>query len=200
MEGQNKHGDLMAQRFKTIHEKIDPDLWVFADGDESLGGRINFCSFHYLNQGLYGNWSRKDGNGINNPVNGCFHYAPDGFYINGAAREPRAGTVLHQNPDWTYGSCACGESETFWFFGGNNGIFSARYLGDKAAVSTNYQFWTGRGMGWTEQSLDAYRDMDMTLICGLYWRNFLATGMQHVTFILPEQEVRYYSARNSTGD
>ncbi len=193
VEGQTRHGEILAGIFKLLHEKVDPDLWVFSDGDESLGDRINFCSFHYLNQGLYGTWSRIDGNGLNDPVHGYFHYAPDSFYLNGAAQEPRAGTVLHQNPDWTYGSCACGESETFWFFGANNGIFAARYLGDKAAVSTNYQFWTGRGMSWTKQSLDAYRDMDMTLICGIYWRNFLATGVQHVTFILPQQEVRYYS-------
>ena len=193
VEGQTQHGEILAGIFKTLHQKVDPDLWVFSDGDESLGGRINFCSFHYLNQGLYGGWSRIDGNGLNDPVHGYFHYAPDSFYLNGAALEPRAGTVLHQNPDWTYGSCACGESETFWFFGANNGIYAAKYLGDKAAVATNYQFWTGRGMSWTKQSLDAYRDMDMTLICGLYWRNFLATGVQHVTFILPQQEVRYYS-------
>ena len=193
VEGQTRHGEILAGIFKTLHEKVDPDLWVFSDGDESLGDRINFCSFHYLNQNLYTNWSRIDGNGLNDPVHGYFHYFPDSFYLNGAAMEPRTGTVLHQNPDWTYGSCACGETETFWFFGTNNGIHAAKYLGDKAAVSTNYQFWTGRGMSWTKQSLDAYRDMDMTLICGLYWRNFLALGMQHVTFIMPQQEVRYYS-------
>ncbi len=193
VEGQARHGELLAQISKTMHDKVDPDLWVFSDGDESLGGRINFCSFHYLNQGIQGNWGRCDGNGINDPFHGCFHYAPDDFYINGAAQAPRTGTVLFENPDWKYGSCACAETETFWFFDRQDGIFPSSYLGDKCAVSSNYQFYTGRGMNWCKQSLDAYRDMDMTLTCGIYWRPFLATGVQHVTFIMPQQEVRYYS-------
>ena len=67
------------------------------------------------------------------------------------------------------------------------------FLGDKAAVSSNWQFYTARGMAWTKASLDAYRDMDMAFIGGLYWRSFLATGTQGVTFILPEQEIRYFS-------
>jgi hypothetical protein len=193
VEGQAKHGDLLAQIAKTVHDKVDPDLWIFSDGDESLGGRINFCSFHYLNQGMQGNWGRSDGNGINDPFHGCFHHSPDCFYINGAALEPKLGTMLFQNPDWKYGSCACGETETFWFFDGQDGIFPASYLGDKCAVSSNYQFYTARGMAWAKMSLDAYRDMDQTLIAGIYWRPFLATGVQHVTFIMPQQEVRYYS-------
>ncbi len=140
VEGQAKDGDLQAAIARRLRDAIDPDLWIFCDGNESLGGRINFCSFHYLNQGLHGSWARIDGNGINDPFHGYFHHAPDAFYLNGAANEPKVGTVLHQNPDWTYGSCACGETETFWYFDQNNGIYPCSYLGDKAAVSSNYEF------------------------------------------------------------
>jgi len=178
---------------QAMWDKISPDLWMLGDGEEDYDGLLNFCSFHYLNQGVtHGSWSLPEG--IAHPVNGGFHYSPDCFFINGSAKEPQHGTVLSAMiPSWTYGENACSETETFWFFGSQNGIYSCAYLGDKAAVSANHQFFTGRGMAWTKASLDAYRDMDMAFIGGIYWRSFLATGVQGVTFILPQQEIRYFS-------
>jgi hypothetical protein len=192
-EGQSQYGDLLMSVAKAMRDTVDPHLWIMGDGEEDYGGKLDFCSFHYLNQGVEsGTWSMPEG--IADQVKGGFHYSPDCFFINGSAKEPQPGTVLGACiPPWKYGSHACGETETFWFFGNKNGVPMCAFLGDKASVSSNYQFFTGPGMSWTKGSLDAYRDMDEAFIGGLYWRSFLATGTQGVTFIMPEQEIRYFS-------
>ena len=191
-EGQDKLGELLFSLVQEIRNKIDPDYWFLSDGDEDLGGRLAFTSFHYLSHGINDSTMAAP-EAFGDQTNGCFHYTPDCFYINGAAREPKLGTVLGLRPDWVYGSKACGDTEIFWFHGSKNGIYNSSALGEKAAISSNYHFWTARGMAWTKESLDGYRDMDMAFIGGVYWRPFMQVGLQSVTFAMPQKEVRYFS-------
>lgn len=191
-EGQDKLGEELMTLTAAIREKIDPDYWFFSDGNEDLGGRLNFTSFHYLSHGI-NNSTMCSSTGFIDQTNGHAHYTPDCFYINGAASLPKLGTIIPQRPDWVYGSNACSDTEIFWFHGSRNGIYNCSALGDKAAVSANYLFWSARGMAWTKESLDGYRDMDMAFIGGIYWRPFMAHGVQSVTFAMPQKEFRYFS-------
>ena len=77
-------------------------------------------------------------------------YAPDSYFVNSAAKEPAARTMVHDThpaDNWHPGM-ACASTEDFWFTDQNNGPAIAKFLGDKAAISTNLQFSTGRGMWW----------------------------------------------------
>lgn len=191
-EGQDKLGELLFTLVEEIRNKIDPDYWFFSDGNTDLGGRLDFASFHYLSHGT-NSGTMCSVEGFADQTNGYFHYTPDCFYLNGAARPPQLGTVIPLRPDWVYGTNACSDTEIFWFHGGKNGIYNCSALGDKVAVSSNYHFWTAEGMAWTKESLDGYRDMEMAFIGGIYWRPFMATTVQSVTFAMPQKMVRYYS-------
>ncbi len=113
--------------------------------------------------------------------------------MSGAASAPLANVVVHGTgaDDWKPGM-ACGATEEFWFTSEKNGPAIAKYIGDRGAVSSAWQFNTARGMWWTKLSVEAYRDMGASDIC-TYPINFLNLVMQNVTFALPQQEIRYYS-------
>jgi len=190
--GQEKHGELIYSIAEKIRDAFKSDFWFLADGDEDLGGRLDFCSFHYLNQNILYGWSANPSS-LGYFPKGVSHYPPDCFFLNKAARVPRKGTVLSMRPDWVWGEKACGDTETFWLNGGRLGVFMCAYLGDRATVSPAYALQTARGMAWTKMSMDAYRDMRQAFIGGMYWRSFLGVGAQDVTFVMPEQEIRYYA-------
>ena len=191
-EGQEKHGELIYSIAQTLRDTFKAPLWCIADGDEDLGGRLDFCSFHYLNQMFGFNWYlRSDSHGYF--TDGHSHYPPDCFYLNEARQVPKHGTVLKMRPDWKFGETACGDTETFWMSGKRNGVYMCAYLGDRAAISPGWQFGTGRGVAWTKISMDGYRDMEQAIVSGMYWLSHLGLGAQAVTFALPEQEVRYFA-------
>ncbi len=191
-EGQKKHGELIHTIAQTIRDRFKYPIWCIADGDEDLGGRLDFTSFHYLNQSLSFNWYlRSDSQGYF--TDGHSHYPPDCFYLNKASQIPKHGTVLKMRPDWKFGESACGDTETFWMSTKRNGVYMCAYLGDRAAISPGWQFGTGRGVAWSKMSMEGYRDMEQAIISGMYWQSSLGLGAQAVTFALPEQEIRYYA-------
>jgi hypothetical protein len=188
-EGQARHGELIASVAEAVRARFQSDFWFLADGDEDLGGRLDFCSFHYLNHGqlLHGFMQQPGTFGY---YDGVAHYPPDLFFLNGAANVPKPGTVLALRPDWRFGSNACGDTETFWF--GNTALGMCKYIGDAAAVATAGQFYDPRGMAWTKMAIEGYRDMEMVFFGGMYWKSFLGLVSRDVAFEMPEQEIRYY--------
>ena len=187
-DGQAKGAQRYGEVVQEVRNKIWPDFWFISDGNESLGHRLDFTSWHYLNQG----WGDRYNLGAYGKP-GIAHYPPDAFFVSGAASAPLANVVVHGTgaDDWKPGM-ACGATEEFWFTSEKNGPAIAKYIGDRGAVSSAWQFNTARGMWWTKLSVEAYRDMGASDIC-TYPINFLNLVMQNVTFALPQQEIRYYS-------
>jgi hypothetical protein len=192
--------DLLAKRIKQVidalRERVWPDFWFISDGNEELGGLLDFNSVHYLNHGgglTAGTWRNPEHGGYaalgRDRVTG---YWPDSFYLSGAAVLPKPGTIVTgPTPDWKYGSTAWGDTETFWYTGGLNGVGNCKYIGDRVALGTTARM-TPRGWSWEKTAVDAYRDVEMALIGGLYWHGFQNVAVQDVTFSLPEQAVRYF--------
>ncbi len=179
---------------QAIRKELWPGVWCLADGDENIGGRLDFCSFHYINQ-CYRTmdfcndpWSMNRGGGEET----VSHFSPDCFYLSGAAQLPRKGTRLHMNPDWVYGTCACGDTESY----GNAGelVGAAQDMGDRAALSSACQWAEERGLNWIRYSVEGYRDMEC-MVGGSYWKSILGVVGQDVAFVMPQQAVRYYSGR-----
>jgi len=189
LDGQTKGAERYASVVQEVRDRIWPDFWFISDGNESLGRRLDFTSWHYINQWWTGGYNL----GAYGKA-GIAHYPPDGFFLSGAAHPPLPDAVVHGTTpdadDWKPGM-ACGATEEFWFNSEQNGPAIAKFIGDRAAVSSAWQFNTGRGMWWCKLSVDGYRDMGTSDIC-TYPVNFLNLVMQSVTFSLPQQEVRYY--------
>ena len=194
LDGQAKSALRYSSIAKEVWKKVSPDLWFLSDGDETLGGNLNFCSWHYYNQGWAYGYATGE-HGFGDRKNGTSGYPPDRFFMDGAASEPLPTTIIRGTSisvdDWKLGM-PCAATEEFWFTDQNNGLAIAKYLGDRAAVSSNWQFNTGRGMWWTRLSVQGYRDLRASVL-SVYPINFLNMVMQNVTFALPQQEVRYYS-------
>ena len=190
-EGQQKDFELIYSPAREMRRKIWPHYFCMADGDGSLGGRLDFASYHYWNQYSFG--GKPEECGFTYEWEGILPYLPDGFFLNGAAQVPRKGTLLHMVPDWTYGTTACGSTEDFEFFGPQNGVPLSKYVGDRAAVSAAYTANDPRGMAWTKMSLDGNRDMDQAIAGCVYWNSFYGTAYQYVSFCMPQQEIRYYA-------
>ena len=192
-EAQDKEGERIYSVVQAVRKALWPGVWCLADGDENVGGRLDFCSFHYLNQ-CYRTmdfcndpWSMNHGGG-----EGVSHFSPDCFYLSGAGQLPRNGTRVHMNPDWVYGTCACGDTESY----GNAGdlIGAAKDMGDQAALSSACQWSDPRGLNWLRYSVEGYRDMQCW-VGGTYWKSILGVVGQDVAFTMPQQAVRYYSGR-----
>ena len=49
-EGQEKDFELIYSAAQEMRKKIWPHYFCLADGDGSLGGRLDFASYHYWNQ------------------------------------------------------------------------------------------------------------------------------------------------------
>jgi hypothetical protein len=197
VQAQDKLGERIYSVIQHMRKEISPAIWCIADGDEDLGGRLDFCSFHYLNHG--GSFYDFRKTVMNNTAETAgiaefAHYPPDCFYLNGAAEIPRKGTRLLMNPDWVYGANACGDTESFWMTGLANGAANAKYIGDRAVVSTACQYNDARGIFWTKLTLDAYRDME-AITSGMYFTGYLGLMAPDVNFSMPQQAVRYYSGR-----
>ena len=191
-EGQDKDFEWIYSAAQEMRKKIWPYYFCLADGDGTLGGRLDFASYHYWNQ--YSCGGKPEEGGHTYELDGVTPYSPDGFFMNGAARVPREGTVLHMSPDWTYGSTACGSTEDFEFFGPQNGVpgFS-RYIGDRAAISGACTANDPRGMAWTKLSLEGNRDTDEAIAGCVYANSFYGAVNPLVSFCMPQREIRYYS-------
>ena len=191
-EGQEKDFDLLYSAAQEMRKNIWPYYFCMADGDGCLGGRLDYASYHYWNQ--YSQGGKPDEGGFTSEPDGIWNYPPDNFFLNGAAKVPVKGTVLHMAPDWVYGSSACGSTEDFEFFGLQNGVpgFS-KYIGDRAAISGAATANDARGMAWTKMSIEGNRDMDQAIAGAVYWQSFYGNGNQPVSFCMPPQEIRYYS-------
>ena len=154
-----------------MRKLIWPEFWFLSDGNGSLGKRLDFTSWHYMNQGWssdYGDGARVNRDDAHKGLQVAW-YAPDSFFVSGAASPPKANAVVHDTnsaDDWHPGM-ACAATEEFWFTDQNNGPAIAKFLGDRAAVSSNWQFHTGRGMWWGKLSIDAYRDTGASVM-GVY--------------------------------
>ena len=182
-EGQEKCYELIYSGAQELRKKIWPYYFCLGSGDGSLGNRLDFYSGHYWNQ-----W--ENGFAIYNPE--ATPSVPDGFFLNGAATIPRKGTVLHMTPDWAYGSSAGGGTEDLEFWGMRNGVPNSKYIGDRVAVSAAYQFWDSRGMAWTKMALEGFRDMGLSIDGCVYWHGFYSAANPYVSFLMPQQEIRYY--------
>jgi hypothetical protein len=191
-EAQDKLGERIFEVVQAVRREIWPGFWFLADGDENLGGRLDFCSFHYLNHGgrTY-DFRFRPQLGTGDPLApGISHFPPDSFHLNGASEIPRLGSVLPMNPDWAYGSSACGDTESFGKGGGVTA--TAKDIGDRAALSAACQWSEPRGVAWNKMALDAYRDME-AFTSGMYWESALGVFAPDVSFSLPQQAVRYYA-------
>lgn len=195
-EGQSKFGERLAGTAQEVRKRIWPGFWFLSDGNGNLGGRLNFTSWHYMNQGWSGGYGdgdrtlsrRESRNGMQ-----VAFYAPDSYFINSAAQEPQPNTIIrdtHPADNWHPG-IACASTEDFWFTDQNNGPAISKFLGDKAALSSNLQHYTGRGQWWGKLSVEGYRDAGASVM-GVYAINFIGLVMQAVTFDMPEQQIRYY--------
>jgi hypothetical protein len=191
-EGQEKCFEWLYSAAQDMRKNIWPYYFCMADGDGCLGGRLDYASYHYWNQ--YSQGGKPDEGGFTSEPDGIWSYPPDTFFVNGAAKVPVKGTVMHMSPDWVYGSTACGSTEDFEFFGPQNGIpgFS-KYIGDRAAISGAATANDARGMAWTKMSIEGNRDMDQAIAGAVYWQSFYGNANQHVSFCMPQQEIRYYA-------
>ena len=196
-EGQTKLGERFFSVAQEIRKRVWPEFWFFSDGNGSLGNRLDFTSWHYINQSAW-SYDYGYGSGVNQEAHkglgDVASYAPDSFFLSGAASPPKGDAVVHcTHPadDWHPGM-PCASTEEFWFTSQNNGPAIAKFVGDRAVISPAYQFWSGRGMWWGKLSIDGYRDMGASVL-GVYAHNFLGLAMQAVTFNMPQQEIRYYS-------
>ena len=197
VDGQNRIGALTASIAQAIQKKFWADYWCFADGDEDLGGRLNFCSFHYINtsSAAMNGLSQRPGETLGY-LEGTSSYPPDGFFLNGAARAPTAGTHMPLRPDWVYGTCACGDTEMIWYTDDILGPKLCKFIGDRSVLSTACQFYDPRGMSWTKLAMDGCRDMDMAYFAPIgFPRGFQNLCLEYVTFAMPAQEIRYYSGK-----
>ncbi|MCY3020268.1 MAG: hypothetical protein NTW87_14715, partial [Planctomycetota bacterium] len=199
-EGQSKLGERFFSIAQEVRRRIWPAFWFLTDGNESLGNRLDFTSWHYMNHCV---WPADYNNfyGLNvaafRGVTGTACYPPDSFFLSGAANPPAPDAVIKPNcvPDTWKPGMACAATEEYWFTDQNNGPAIAKYIGDRAAVSTAWQFSTGRGMWWTKLSVEAYRDLGASVM-GVYALNFMGLTMQAVTFSVPQQEIRCYGGSN----
>lgn len=193
--GQDKLGERFFSLAEDIRKKVWPGFWFIADGDENLGGRLDFTSFHYLNHGYaFRQYGTSSEGGFAKAGQKVTCYPPDSFFLNGAAEVPRKGAILPLPvPDWRHGSTACGDTECFWMTGVANGTGICKYVGDLAAVSPAYRMASGPGLAWIKTAVDAYRDMEHAITGGIYWQGFHAAATQDVTLCMPQQEVRYYA-------
>ncbi len=191
-EGQEKCFEWLYSAAQDMRKKVWPYYFCMADGDGCLGGRLDYASYHYWNQ--YSCGGKPDEGGFTSEPDGIWSYPPDNFFLNGAAKIPVKGTVLHMAPDWVYGTTACGSTEDFEFFGPQNGVpgFS-KYIGDRAAISGAATACDARGMAWTKMSIEGNRDMDQAIAGAVYWQSFYGNANQPVSFCMPPQEIRYYS-------
>ena len=191
-EGQVKCFDRIHAVAQEMRKKIWPFYFCVADGDGSLGGRLDFASYHYWDQ--YSGTVNPEEGGFTYSVEGALRWSPDGFFINGAAKAPVKGTVLHMTPDFIYGSMACGSTEDFEFFGHQNGVpMFSQYIGDRAAISGACTANDPRGMAWTKLSLDGNRDAEEAIAGAFYAQNFYGAANPLVSFCMPPREIRYYS-------
>jgi hypothetical protein len=189
-EGQEKEFELTYSAAQEIR-KIWPNYFCIGDGDGTLGGRLDFASYHYWNQ--YSGTMKPQEGGFTYESDGVWSYPPEGFFMNGASRVPRKGTLLHMSPDWVYGSTACGSTEDYEYFGTQNGVANSRYIGDRAAISGACTANDPRGMAWTKMSLEGDRDMDQAMAGCVYANSFYGAANPFVSFCMPEREIRYYS-------
>ena len=96
----------------------------------------NFTSWHYMNQGWssgYGDGDRRQPRGAHKGLREVAFYAPDSFFVSGAASAPKPDAVVHDThpaDDWHPGM-ACASTEEFWFTDQNNGPAIAKFLGDQ---------------------------------------------------------------------
>ncbi len=190
-EGQEKDFELLYSGAKLIRDKTWPDWFCMGDGDGSYNGRLSLASYHYWNQYSFG--GKAGEGGFTYEPDGIMNYPPDTFFLNGAANVPRQKTLMHMSPDWLYGSCACGSTEDFEFFGPQNGVPHSRFIGDRAAISGACTANEPRGMAWTKLSLEGDRDTDEAIAGCVYWNSFYTAVNPRVSFCMPQQEIRYYS-------
>ena len=190
-EGQEKDFELLYSGAKLIRNKTWPDWFCMGDGDGSYNGRLSLASYHYWNQYSFG--GKAGEGGFTYEPDGIMNYPPDTFFLNGAANVPRQKTLMHMSPDWLYGSCACGSTEDFEFFGPQNGVPHSRFIGDRAAISGACTANEPRGMAWTKLSLEGDRDTDEAIAGCVYWNSFYTAVNPRVSFCMPQQEIRYYS-------
>ena len=190
-EAQDKLGRRVDQAVRALRAATWPGWWCIADGDENCGDRLDFCSFHYLNHN-YRAYDFGKGQGFISPEGdkNVSFFPPDCYYLCGAGKVPLKGTVLHQNPDWKWGSTACGDTESYDTVG--DPIGTAKDLGDRGIVSSAYQNSDAQGLNWIRFSLQAYRDME-GFTGGTYWQPIMGLAAEDVDLVMPEQEVRYYS-------
>ena len=133
-------------------------------------------------------------------LEGVSTYAPDSFFVSGAASPPKANVVIHgdqpggrlASPEWPAALRKSSGSPTKQRAGHRQ-----VHRRPGGGIYSNWQFQTGRGMWWGKLSIDGYRDMGASVM-GVYAVNFLGLAMQAVTFNMPQQEIRYYSGANST--
>ncbi len=150
-EGQSKLGQRFLQVVQDVRKRTWPDFWFLADGNESIGGRIPYTSWHYLNH----QWANVywNGCGLNHEaykgVSDISSYPPDCFFLDGAASEPKPTSVVHGTnaaDDWRLGM-PCASTEEFWFTDANNGPAVCKFVGEKGALSPGYQFGSGGACG-----------------------------------------------------
>jgi hypothetical protein len=190
-EAQDKLGRRIDEVVHALRAATWLGWWCIADGDENCGDRLDFCSFHYLNHTRRAcDFGQGRGCICPEPDQGVSFFPPDGHYLNGAGQAPVKGTKLHQNPDWVFGSTACGDTECYDTVG--DPIGTVKDLGDCGIVSAAYQNSDAAALNWERFSIQAYRDME-GFTGGTYWRPMLGVVAQDVDLVMPEQEVRYYS-------
>ena len=73
-EGQSKFGERLASVAQEVRKRIWPDFWFLSDGNGNLGGRLNFTSWHYMNQG----WASDYDDGSRRQPRGGAQGAPRG--------------------------------------------------------------------------------------------------------------------------
>jgi hypothetical protein len=191
VKGQEKHGELIYSIAEAIRNKFNYPFWCIADGDEDLGGRLDFCSFHYANHHNFHGYLNSATSFGYFFKNGHSHYSPDCYFLNKAKEIPKTGTILKMRPDWTYGSKPCGDTESFYTYGCS--IKTCKYIGDQATVSSACFYDSPRGIAWMKTAIDAYRDMEQAFVSGMYWKPALRIGVQSVSLAMPEREIRYFS-------
>ena len=66
-EGQTKLGERFFSVAQEIRKRVWPGFWFFSDGNGSLGNRLDFTSWHYINQSAW-SYDYGYGSGVNQEV------------------------------------------------------------------------------------------------------------------------------------
>jgi len=194
----------MGERFfsvaQEIRNRVWPDFWFLSDGNESLGNRLKYTSCTTL--------TRRNGRpatgreGLNADAHKDLRdvacYAPDSFFVSGAASPPRGTRWCTAPTRRTTGIPECPAPPRKSSGSPRRTTAGYRKVHRRpCAISSACQFFTGRACGGAScqsKAIATWAPASWACI-----RTTPGLAMQAVTFNMPSRKSAITAARSSTG-